>query len=1267
MVKAKAKIGSSTLIKTVVAVIVILAFAVGGYGLISRGLPAAVFNVKPQLLVTPPDKAKDQNCQAYTDQLSGQKVYQGCDINFSKLPELNTKSAEKSGLKAKILALPKERQQELNFQLQQTQAAVKASGQTWQAGWNVKSILSDEEKKQLVGLLGKPPKLPKSKGLAKTAATLPDFFDWRDVGGKNYITSVKDQAGCGSCWAFAADATFEGHIQAYYNNPDLMPDLAEQDLVSCAVPSPSDGVGGCQGAYDYQIKSIFKTYWSNTGNTSETCFPYTASDSSCGGKCLNWQNDVWKTSGYKAIALTDNIQENIFNIKQALIQYGPVEVGMAVYQDFFNYSNGVYYHKFGVLVGGHAVTIVGFGKEDSQDYWVVKNSWGPNWGENGYFKIFVGDSNIDSWFAFVADGPKSSTVIQSAICTDSDADGYCYWGLGSKPTSTVSYDASSTPIMTDICPTSCKTQAVEDCDDSKSAIFQNCGQSTQEIGSLTVNTNVGVAEVYVEKFNYVGYIFRGRTPVTFNLNAGTRNIKISKDGYEDYLTSVVISKDRQPVLNIKMQKIARISSPEQNDVLRLGSSLTIKGIAPARTDMQFNNFTIEYGIGNNPASWSNQGIKLSGDGKNPVNNLGLLATWDTLKINSTAANYYTIRLTINYSDKTITNDVKVFLDPTIKSGWPVEIPIPLDRAGQPTYSGFVQPVVADINSDGKKEVIVYLGGDPPKLYVYDFAGRLLPNFPIKVDINNGLDGYPSLPTVGDINNDGKNEIIIFSKGFDASCANPPKVMIYNYQGILLKSLPVGYENLFFQCQTFAISYPQLTLSDLNNDGRLEIIIFNGYAITILDNQGHTLSNWPKSFQPWEGTFWHFNTVAVGNLDQDKDWEIVAVNSYSPNINQRPAGNQGKIYAWNLDGSDVSGWPVETKGVSFSSPTIADINNDRKSEVLVGMIYDNSAADNYGLYVYEQNGRVLAGWPQLSNKVVWGNAVVGDFNNDKQLEIVASSRIINDLQWAPQDTWMFKANGSVMPGWPRQMCTTGGWSPTIADINNDGILDVIDNQGLLSYCSIYAWDFKGNSLSDFPKVTEGVVDTAAVVADLDNDGSLELIASNNSKEIGSFEYIDKNKIFVWELNNKNAKYTDSSLAWPMFGHDTYHTNNYIPPEEFCYTNQDCQSGYICQSLKCTASLFPTQCQDSDGPKNFYVKGKTYGNDGRGAKWLTDSCVTSAAVYDYTCMSNIKASANPLDVWTDISKCPHGCKDGACVCASNSECPGGYTCSKGSCVK
>ena len=86
---------------------------------------------------------------------------------------------------------------------------------------------------------------------------------------------------------------------------------------------------------------------------------------------------------------------NTTGIQQEIQKFGPVETAITVYQDFMNYKSGVYQHIYGDLIGGLAIKCIGWGTERGVDYWLMANSWGKNWGENGFFKIRRGDCGVD--------------------------------------------------------------------------------------------------------------------------------------------------------------------------------------------------------------------------------------------------------------------------------------------------------------------------------------------------------------------------------------------------------------------------------------------------------------------------------------------------------------------------------------------------------------------------------------------------------------------------------------------------------------------------------------------------------------------------------------------------------------------------------------------------------------------------------------------------------------------------------------------------------
>jgi C1A family cysteine protease len=279
------------------------------------------------------------------------------------------------------------------FDLSAIQAAIKDAGASWRAGVTSLTSLSPAEQKLHLGYTPGPdePSLAEREqmaaanfaafkgGMMAAAVGAPASFDWRNVGGNNYITPVKDQGQCGSCVAFGTTATVEGTLRVVRGNPNLAVDLSEADLFYCQGPASGASCGG-----GWYVDPALNAYM-NPGIVDEACFPYTAHDQAC-NKCSDWQSRVTKIPGWHKITA-------IADMKTWLSTRGPLDSCFTVYNDFFAYKSGVYQHTSGGVAGGHCICVVGY--DDGLGCWIVKNSWGTGWGDAGFFKIAYGQCGID--------------------------------------------------------------------------------------------------------------------------------------------------------------------------------------------------------------------------------------------------------------------------------------------------------------------------------------------------------------------------------------------------------------------------------------------------------------------------------------------------------------------------------------------------------------------------------------------------------------------------------------------------------------------------------------------------------------------------------------------------------------------------------------------------------------------------------------------------------------------------------------------------------
>ena len=227
------------------------------------------------------------------------------------------------------------------------------------------------------------------KTFSSSASGAPNSIDWRN---KAAVTSVKDQGQCGSCWSFSATGAIEG---AWAISKGQLIDLSEQELVDCAT-GISYGSHGCNGG---QMEGAFK-FVIEHGQCSLASYPYTAKDGTC------------KTcSAVAHISSCSDVKPNDQISFKAAVAQQPVAVALSADSRIFqSYSGGVITSTSCYTSLNHGVLTVGYGTENGQDYWLVKNSWGTSWGLDGYVKIGRSSSTNDPGICGIAMDPSFPTI-----------------------------------------------------------------------------------------------------------------------------------------------------------------------------------------------------------------------------------------------------------------------------------------------------------------------------------------------------------------------------------------------------------------------------------------------------------------------------------------------------------------------------------------------------------------------------------------------------------------------------------------------------------------------------------------------------------------------------------------------------------------------------------------------------------------------------------------------------------------------------------------
>lgn len=200
--------------------------------------------------------------------------------------------------------------------------------------------------------------------------SVPRAVNWVSKGA---VLEVKNQGSCGSCWAFSATGALEGQNAIKHNKTVA---LSEQNLLDC---SSDYGNNACEGGL---MNSAFE-YVKENGITTEGKYPYTAQEGICSFKT---SESVLKISGYRVVRPNEN------RLKIAVGIVGPISIGVdASY--FQLYTGGIFNEQDCSHFLNHGVLAVGYGNDGQHDYWLVKNSWGTSWGENGYIRMIRNANN----------------------------------------------------------------------------------------------------------------------------------------------------------------------------------------------------------------------------------------------------------------------------------------------------------------------------------------------------------------------------------------------------------------------------------------------------------------------------------------------------------------------------------------------------------------------------------------------------------------------------------------------------------------------------------------------------------------------------------------------------------------------------------------------------------------------------------------------------------------------------------------------------------
>ena len=448
---------------------------------------------------------------------------------------------------------------------------------------------------------------------------------------------------------------------------------------------------------------------------------------------------------------------------------------------------------------------------------------------------------------------------------------------------------------------------------------------------------------------------------------------------------------------------------------------------------------------------------------------------------------------VNLSNSSTKSQQSLFFEPdslSVFAGFPFLI------SGN-TFEG---GIFCNMDNDPELEIVFNVGYTVQAL---NLDGTSVPGWPKTVS-SYGLEGAPAF---GDIDGDGFGEIVVTNHGLTSGGF----IYAYKRDGTLLTGFPINH----------GYSTRTPVLGDINSDGKLDIIVnkrtYPTGSVYVYKYDGTILPGWPKQMGHVPAS-----SAAVGDINGDNVPEIV-MESYTA------------LYAWTANGDSIPGFPYfmpNGDNNSYSSPVLADVDNDNMREIVFGT--HTSAGGGY-VYVLKNNGTVLSGWPKTTSNWVYGPPSVGYIDNDNVLDIAVGDQVLSGV---PSDfVYAWNKDGVPLSGFPIGPVNAVNSQIVLADIDGDNNTELIfdDNSSTAGIGKFLVYNHDGTFNRNIE--TSGTTFfTTPCITDIDRNGILDIIGAGVTGTAPS----QTTNVYLW---NSGVAYSTIRTQTPMWQYNSKHNGVY----------------------------------------------------------------------------------------------------------------------------